>query len=151
MQNNLKKVKELTGTQILQIQQSYLQGFSVSMIARKIGAPLPLVFDAIKDYQEQLQTEFDLQQGQSVLMEKAKLDHLESMYWLNFQASRKKNSFLDHRTGKEVVEYKEGKVSYLHGIKSCIELRCKLLGIDGKDNNPLNERIEEIKITFVDP
>jgi len=93
-----------------------------------------------------------------LISELEKLDRLEHQYWTAWEKSLgnsskkkiQKKGNQDNDTQKVVEETKQnGEVSFLNGIKSCIELRCKMMGyitssIDIKSNGKELEAITGI-------
>lgn len=96
---------------------------------------------AFNDYMEALkdaQKKVEKMAIYGLTSELEKLDRLEHQYWIAWDKSmentkRKKikrkgskdNSLLE---AQEEDEMQNGEVSFLNGIKSCIELRCKMMG-----------------------
>jgi len=70
----------------------------------------------------------------SLVSQIEKLDRLEHQYWIAWEKSLGKKSKKKIQKKKEVTTQEaeeieqNGDVSFLNGIKSCIELRCKMLG-----------------------
>ncbi len=121
--------------------QSYSFREIAAKVSRETGIKITHV-TAFNDYMrvlKEVKKQVEDTAVYSLVSQLEKLDRLEHQYWLAWEKSlgkiskkkvRKKVKDADQNTGDiEAEEYEQnGDVSFLNGIKSCIELRCKLMG-----------------------
>lgn len=133
------------------IAELYLKGYNQYDIGEKIGITQGAVSKALVVVRKQWQESATEDIKELTLRELAKIDKLEQTYWdawhkscLDHQEktikaikkkSRKKDADLESKkpdsveqTTKEIKAF--GNPSFLAGIQRCVEMRCKLLGID---------------------
>ena len=120
-----------------QMRERYLRGETQAMIASALGVSRQQVqYDLAllqKAWRKSGIRSFDDQKAEQL----AKIDELERTYWDAWEASRKDREIATQRQrangDKEIMLRKEGSAGdprFLDGVMTCIERRCKLLGLD---------------------
>lgn len=91
--------------------------------------------------------------------ELAKLDNLEREYWAAWLDSKKefRGTTAERTRGKNFgtkvqikKERRDGDPRYLDGVMSCIERRCKIIGLDAPIKTELKAAIGKIEVEYVD-
>lgn len=145
-----KHTRELQRSQVADL---YLRGFKQVEIAEQLGVNQATVSNDLKVIHNQWRDSAIIDLNELKHRELEKIDQLEREYWKAWEKSTKDTEVITQKakssdTGKEVILRREGQAGdprFLAGVMTCIERRCKLLGIDapekreisGKDGKPL--------------
>jgi hypothetical protein len=131
----------------VEIAERYLRGESQASIAEHLNVTQQQVSQDLKVIQKRWQKAVVAKIDTAKAKELAKIDLLEQTYWNAWFDSKspKKSSSTEvfdlaellsdggqvkkHKT-TEKTEQRDGNPAFLQGIQSCIERRCKILGID---------------------
>lgn len=129
----------------------YLQGVSQMEIARQVGVNQATVSRDLTFLRKLWMTRSVEAIGQRKAEELARIDHLELTYWDAWERSRQDfESTILERVGMEGDEGKPGKrrgretkrkeqrvgdPAFLSGVMTCIDKRCKILGLDAPNRN----------------
>lgn len=140
----------------------YLQQWTQAEIAREVGLSQGMISNDLKLIQKRWreQTAFNLDEAKA--KELARLDQLERECWAAWTQSKSERTRARQETGgkgkdgKATVtkasmekEARDGNPAFLQAVLSCIDRRCKLLGLDaaakseltGKDGGDLTFRV----------
>jgi predicted XRE-type DNA-binding protein len=147
---------------LVQITRLYLQGRTQRDIAEVVGVSQGQVNHDLKLIQQRWRESSIMDMNEAKQRELARMDILEREYWAAWEQSKnertraRQESDGKSRDGKPNVvratmerEQRDGNPAFLAGVMSCIERRCKLLGLDapakaeltGKDGGALTVRI----------
>jgi transcriptional regulator with XRE-family HTH domain len=153
------------------VSSMYLQGETQADIAASVGLSQPTVSRILAELQVEWRASAQADINEAKARELAKIDALEVEYWQAWQRSQldaevettKMQGSDPAAPGKlekqKRVEGQVGDSRYLQGVQWCVEMRCKIIGIEapkkiqhGNDpENPLipkltdGERIERMK------
>jgi len=128
----------------------YLEGVPQAEIGRRLGITQPQVSLDLAAIRKDWQKSATLAMSEYVAQELARIDHLELTYWQAWERSThpiRRRTTSGHgklndkpdAVGQSTVEIeRDGNPQFLTGILSCIERRCKLLGLDNAANSPQN-------------
>ena len=129
-----------------EIARRYLAGTPQYIIAQAIGLSEQMVSYDLHVLAERWKQSalFDVDAAKA--RELAKLDNLEREYWAAWEASKHDKQIAVQKSGggerplqvKEAMLRKEGQSgnpAFLAGVMSCIERRCRLLGLDAPLKN----------------
>jgi hypothetical protein len=143
---------------LVQITRLYLQGRTQRDIAEVVGVSQGQVNHDLKLIQTRWRESSIMDMNEAKQRELARLDELEREYWAAWEQSKnertraRQESDGKSKDGKPNVvratmerEQRDGNPAFLAGVMSCIERRCKLLGLDapvkseltGKDGGPI--------------
>jgi transposase len=143
---------------LVQITRLYLQGRTQRDIAEVVGVSQGQVNHDLKLIQQRWRESSIMDMNEAKQRELARLDELEREYWAAWEQSKnertraRQESDGKSKDGKPNVvratmerEQRDGNPAFLAGVMSCIERRCKLLGLDapvkseltGKDGGPI--------------
>lgn len=116
----------------------YLRGWRQSDIASEIGLSRQQVGYDLKTIQNRWRTQTTINLDEAKQRELARLDELEREYWAAWEASKGERT--KARQEKNVTgavtkasmekEQRDGNPAFLAGVMTCIDRRCKLLGLD---------------------
>jgi transposase len=147
---------------LVQITRLYLQGRTQRDIAEVVGVSQGQVNHDLKLIQQRWRESSIMDMNEAKQRELARLDELEREYWAAWEQSKnertraRQESDGKSRDGKHNVvratmekEQRDGNPAFLAGVMSCIERRCKLLGLDapakaeltGKDGGPIKTEV----------
>lgn len=144
------KKKQAMITRRERVNALYLQGVPQAEIAEQMHVNQAQISRDLKALREIWIERSVTAIGERKAIELAKIDQLELTYWEAWEASKKpKESVTLHRLGNvmagDIVSTKvnettrrEGQVgdpSFLNGVMSCIDKRCKILGLDAPARN----------------
>ncbi len=141
-----------------QVTTLYLRGWTQKQIAAEVGVTQGMISNDLKVIQQRWreQTAFNLDEAKA--KELARLDELERECWAAWEQSKSERTKARQETGgkgkdgKATVtkasmekEQRDGNPAFLQAVLSCIDRRCKLLGLDaptkseltGKDGKPI--------------
>lgn len=141
-----------------QVTTLYLRGWTQKQIAAEVGVTQGMISNDLKVIQQRWreQTAFNLDEAKA--KELARLDELERECWAAWEQSKSERTKARQETGgkgkdgKATVtkasmekEQRDGNPAFLQAVLSCIDRRCKLLGLDaatkseltGKDGGPI--------------
>lgn len=127
-----------------QIKAYYVRGWSQVAIAEAVGLSQQQVSVDIRTIQSRWARNTDIDFDQAKQKELARLDELEREFWQAWESSKSERTKARQeigsekdKNGKPVVnkssmekEQRDGNPAFLQGVLSCIDRRCKLLGID---------------------
>lgn len=126
-----------------EIARLYLQGKTQMEIAALVGLSQAQVSRDLKTIQEQwlASSIFDLDAAKA--RELARVDEVEREYWAAWSASKGEQSSSTVETGADplkprariVKRQAHGNPAFLAGVVTCIELRCKLLGLNAPEKS----------------
>jgi hypothetical protein len=143
---------------LVQITRLYLQGRTQRDIAEVVGVSQGQVNHDLKLIQTRWRESSIMDMNEAKQRELERLDILEREYWAAWEQSKnertraRQESDGKSKDGKPNVvratmerEQRDGNPAFLAGVMSCIERRCKLLGLDapvkseltGKDGGPI--------------
>jgi|688.fasta_scaffold239219_2 hypothetical protein len=143
---------------LVQITRLYLQGRTQRDIAEVVGVSQGQVNHDLKLIQQRWRESSIMDMNEAKQRELERLDLLEREYWAAWEQSKnertkaRQESDGKSKDGKPNVvratmerEQRDGNPAFLAGVMSCIERRCKLLGLDapakaeltGKDGGPI--------------
>ena len=143
---------------LVQITRLYLQGRTQRDIAEVVGVSQGQVNHDLKLIQTRWRESSIMDMNEAKQRELARLDILEREYWAAWEQSKnertraRQESDGKSKDGKPNVvratmerEKRDGNPAFLAGVMSCIERRCKLLGLDApvKQQN-LNVNLSEL-------
>jgi transposase len=147
---------------LVQITRLYLQGRTQRDIAEVVGVSQGQVNHDLKLIQQRWRESSIMDMNEAKQRELARLDELEREYWAAWEQSKnertraRQESDGKSKDGKPNVvratmekEQRDGNPAFLAGVMSCIERRCKLLGLDapakaeltGKDGGPIKTEV----------
>jgi hypothetical protein len=128
---------------LVQITRLYLQGRTQRDIAEVVGVSQGQVNHDLKLIQTRWRESSIMDMNEAKQRELARLDILEREYWAAWEQSKnertraRQQSDGKSRDGKPNFvratmerEQRDGNPAFLAGVMSCIERRCKLLGLD---------------------
>ena len=128
-----------------QITSYYLRGWTQVAIAAEVGLSQQQVSIDIRTIQARWRKDTTINLDEHKSKELAKLDELEREYWQAWESSKSERTKarqessgkVDKKTKKPVInkatmekEDRDGNPAFLSGVLSCIDRRCKILGID---------------------
>lgn len=135
------------------IAELYLRQWSQLDIANELKISQPTVSRDLAAVQKQWRESAVLDMNEAKQRELARIDTLEREYWQAWEAS-KKDIVTTRQKGIKIegreVDVKEvtlekrtstGNPAYLAGVMSCIEQRCKILGLVAPPNVNINNEI----------
>ena len=140
----------------------YLQGWTQTAIANKIGIHQPAVSRDLKALQKAWLASALIDLNNAKAKELAKVDKLEREYWVAWERSYEDAETVKQRGSpatagagikpesiEKTVKGQAGDPRFLAGVQWCIERRCKIIGIDAPTNIDLSSGGEPIKIREV--
>jgi predicted XRE-type DNA-binding protein len=143
---------------LVQITRLYLQGRTQRDIAEVVGVSQGQVNHDLKLIQQRWRESSIVDMNEAKQKELAHIDEVRREYWSAWERSKsertkaRQESDGKSKDGKPNVvratmerEQRDGNPAFLAGVMSCIERRCKLLGLDapvkseltGKDGGPI--------------
>ena len=139
----------------------YLRGWRQVDIANELNLSRQQIGYDLKTIQQRWQETTTLNLDEAKSKELARLDELEREYWQAWESSkgertkaRQEIGATKDANGKPVVnrssmekEQRDGNPAFLAGVLSCIDRRCKLLGIDAPlqvDQNTTGEMVVRV-------
>lgn len=127
----------------LKVAQMYLQGAYQSVIAKELSVSEGQISQDLKFLRKEWQKDRIAAIDEKIAEELAKIDNLERKNWEGWDKSIKDHKRTtskvkgqlgsktpDSREMQETEIIKDGDPRFLQGVQKCIELRCKLLGLD---------------------
>jgi predicted transcriptional regulator len=138
--------------------EMYIRGKTQYEIASELGISQGQVNYDLKAIQAQWRESTTMNLDEAKGRELARLDELERTFWNAWEASKmertksrqetdgsKKDGKLTVKKASTEKEQRDGNPAFLAGVLSCIDRRCKLLGLDaptkseltGKDGGPI--------------
>ena len=144
------------------VSQAYLQGETQAEIAASLGLSQPTVSRILKDLQADWMAAAIGDVTEAKARELAKIDTLELEYWAAWKRSQqnaevettKMQGTDPSAPGKlekqKRVEGQVGDSRYLQGVQWCVEMRCKIIGIEAPrkiaPTDPTGEKQYEPKV-----
>jgi hypothetical protein len=123
----------------------YLKGVNMVEIGRRLGLSRVQVSYDIKHlhamWKESALRDFDAMRSEQL----AKVDQLEAVYWDGYERSLSERTrervaqttgtaatgnAINTSTMERTVELRDGAIAWLQGVERCINMRCKLLGLN---------------------
>jgi predicted XRE-type DNA-binding protein len=147
---------------LVQITRLYLQGRTQRDIAEVVGVSQGQVNHDLKLIQQRWRESSIMDMNEAKQKELARIDEVEIQFWEAWERSKnertraRQESDGKSKDGKPNVvratmekEQRDGNPAFLAGVMSCIERRCKLLGLDapakaeltGKDGGPIKTEV----------
>jgi len=120
------------------ITELYLRGKYQSEIAKILGLSQGMISQDLKVIQRRWRESTTLNLDEAKAKELARLDALEREFWSAWEASKTERTKARQEknvTGTTVKasmekEQRDGNPAFLQGVLTCIDRRCKLLGLD---------------------
>lgn len=136
--------------------QLYCQGLFQAQIAEKQGVTQQTISKDLQTIQRRWQAECVDAMTQGKARELARIDELERTYWAAwFESKDPKTSKATEKSGttensRQKLSLKEetrdGNPAFLQGVMTCIDKRCKLLGLDAPVKVDPGKQLVVIKI-----
>lgn len=143
----------------------YLKGWRQVDIAAELGLSQQQVSKDLASIQRRWRSDTAINLDEAKSKEIARIDELEREYWAAWESSKSERTKarqessgkVDPLTKKAVAdkavmerEQRDGNPAFLAGVLSCIDRRCKLLGLDapekrehtGKDGGPIEQVVK---------
>lgn len=141
-----------------QVTTLYLRGWTQKQIAAEVGVTQGMISNDLKEIQRRWREETAFNLDEAKGKELARLDELERECWAAWEQSKSERTKARQETGgkgkdgKATVtkasmekEQRDGNPAFLQAVLSCIDRRCRLLGLDaptkseltGKDGKPI--------------
>lgn len=116
----------------------YCQGLSQAEIGERLGVSQRTISKDLREIQRRWQAACVESISQGKARELARIDELERTYWAAWFDSKRV------KTSKAIKqeETRDGNPAYLQGVMTCIEKRCKLLGLDAPVRMDGETRVE---------
>jgi len=115
----------------------YLRGWYQSDIAKELGLSQQQISIDIRTIQTRWRKDTAINLDEAKQKELSRLDELEREFWQAWESSKdERTKARQEKTGDLVTkasmekEQRDGNPAFLQGVLSCIDRRCKLLGID---------------------
>lgn len=128
----------------------YLRGWRQADIAADIGLSRQQVSYDLKTIQTRWRTQTAINLDEAKQRELARIDELEREYWAAWEASKGERT--KARQEKNVTgavtkasmekEQRDGNPAFLAGVMTCIDRRCKLLGLDAANKTEISGGLE---------
>ncbi len=153
----LKKRTDFEREQDLErITTLYLKGWRQVDIATELGLSRQQIGYDLITIQKRWRESTAINMDEAKQKELARLDELEREYWQAWESSkaertkaRQETDGTKDKTGKPIVkkssmekEQRDGNPAFLQGVLSCIDRRCKLLGLDAPTESKVTGKIE---------
>lgn len=134
----------------------YLKGWRQVDIAEELGLSQQQISIDLRTIQKRWRENTTLDLDEAKSKELARLDELEREYWQAWESSKgertksrqESTGRVDPKTKKPVAdkammekEQRDGNPAFLAGVLSCIDRRCKLLGIDAPEKRELSGKM----------
>lgn len=134
----------------------YLRGWRQADIAVELGLSQGQISQDLRVIQKRWRESTAINMDEAKQKELARLDELEREYWQAWESSksertkaRQETDGTKDKTGKPIVkkssmekEQRDGNPAFLQGVLSCIDRRCKLLGLDAPIESKVTGKIE---------
>lgn len=142
----------------------YLKGWSQQAIADELGLSQQQISKDIRTVQERWRNSVTLNLDEAKRRELTRIDLLEREFWSAWESSktertkaRQESGDKKDANGRPIVtkasmekEQRDGNPAFLQGVMTCIDRRCKLLGLDaaiknehtGKDGGPIQQTMQ---------
>jgi hypothetical protein len=118
----------------------YCQGVPQSEIAAQVGVDQTQISQDLKVIRARWQERFCIEINEHKSAELANIDHLERTYWTAWEKSCGNKTTKQARMNGETVgsktlreENRDGNPAFLQGVMTCIEKRCRLMGLDAPE------------------
>jgi predicted transcriptional regulator len=129
----------------VQITALYLRGKYQSEIAKLLGLSQGMISQDLKVIQRRWRESTIMNLDEAKAKELARLDELEREFWAAWEASKgertqarqEKNNAGATVKASMIKEQRDGNPAFLTGVLSCIDRRCKLLGLDAPTKSEL--------------
>lgn len=127
------------------VSELYLTRQSHAKIAEQAGLSVQQVRTCLIQLQEEWLSRATWNFNQRQAEELARIDNLEAHYWDAYKRSQADALATEEHDGerpKTVTKKKkrDGDAEYLRGVQSCIEMRCKILGLNAPKEMIIEER-----------
>lgn len=133
-----------------QVTTLYLRGWTQKQIAAEVGVTQGMISQDLKEIQRRWREETAFNLDEAKGKELARLDELERECWAAWEQSKSERTKARQETGgkgrdgKATVtkasmekEQRDGNPAFLQAVLSCIDRRCKLLGLDAPTKSEL--------------
>lgn len=116
----------------------YLKGWRQIDIAEELGLSRQQIGYDIKTIQKRWRESTAINMDEAKQRELSRIDELEREYWLAWEKSKNERVMArQEKSAKDTIarasmvkEQRDGNPAFLAGVMSCIDRRCKLLGLD---------------------
>lgn len=136
--NAQTKKQRLVAMRQMNAAQLYLRGYHQQYIADELKVSVATICNDLKSMHTEWKHSASVAIDEKIALELAKLDEVEATAWKAFEES-KETSVSSHEKGT-TTNNTAGDARFLSIIQSCIEKRCKILGIDSPDKLELSGR-----------
>lgn len=130
----------------------YLRGWRQADIAAELGLTQQQVSYDLGVVQKQWRESTTMNLDEAKQKELARIDELQNDFWTAWESSktertkaRQETDGTKDRSGKPIVkkssmekEQRDGNPAFLQGVLSCIDRRCKLLGLDAPEKSEVD-------------
>lgn len=130
----------------------YLKGWRQSAIAAELNLAQSQIAYDLKTIQTRWRTQTAINLDEAKQRELARIDELEREYWQAWESSktertkaRQESGDKKDANGRPIVtkasmekEQRDGNPAFLQGVMTCIDRRCKLLGLDAATRNEIS-------------
>ena len=130
----------------------YLRGWRQADIAAELGLTQQQVSYDLRTIQKRWRESTTMNLDEAKQKELSRIDELEREFWAAWESSktertkaRQETDGTKDRSGKPIVkkssmekEQRDGNPAFLQGVLSCIDRRCKLLGLDAPEKSEVD-------------
>lgn len=130
----------------------YLRGWRQADIAAELGLTQQQVSYDLRTIQKRWRESTTMNLDEAKQKELSRIDELERDFWTAWESSktertkaRQETDGTKDRSGKPIVkkssmekEQRDGNPAFLQGVLSCIDRRCKLLGLDAPEKSEVD-------------
>ena len=130
----------------------YLRGWRQADIAAELGLTQQQVSYDLRTIQKRWRESTTMNLDEAKQKELSRIDELEREFWSAWESSkaertkaRQESDGTKDKEGKVVVkkssmekEQRDGNPAFLQGVLSCIDRRCKLLGLDAPEKSEVD-------------
>lgn len=136
--NALNKKQRLVSMRRMEAAHLYLQGHHQQHIADTLNCSVATICSDLKSLHHEWRESAAADINHKIALEIAKLDNVEATAWAAFEGSKETTTV---QTEKGMTVYNTaGDPRFLVIIQSCIDKRCKILGIDAPERVELSGR-----------
>lgn len=119
----------------------YLRGWRQVDIATELGLSQQQISYDLRTIQERWRKSTAINLDEAKQKELSRIDELEREFWAAWEASKTERTKARQEKGAKGVitkasmekEQRDGNPAFLNGVLSCIDRRCKLLGLDAPE------------------
>lgn len=136
----------------------YLRGWRQADIAAELGLTQQQVSYDLRVVQKRWRESTTMDLDEAKQKELSRIDELEREFWAAWESSkaertkaRQESDGTKDKSGKAVIkkssmekEQRDGNPAFLQGVLSCIDRRCKLLGLDAPEKKELSGTLQAV-------